>query len=383
MVVEELPLLCVRRAPHSPPLEHVECKGLGHPDTICDQLSESLARRLASQYMDRTGGIRHFNVDKGLLIAGRAEVGFGGGRIIDPIRVIMAGRVDLASVQLDLDELRDAVAAEMARLVPNAPDGASRIDLELHPPSGDLAFFGVVKPGAEPLANDTSLAVVSLPRSGLEDLVHSTQKLLVSPQLREDLPIGTDVKIMGTRLREQTHLTVAAATLAGHVSDMATYRDLITQVHDRVLDHAHELLGDQPVDVIVNNGAEPYITVSGTSAEAGDDGEVGRGNRFGGLITPFRQMSMEACAGKNPVAHVGKTYHCMAYDIASRLLETAGEVTVGLLSRIGEPVSRPQFVHVETVEEIDPLWVSQVVEESLADWQGVRDRLLAAQYELF
>jgi hypothetical protein len=41
-----------------------------------------------------------------------------------------------------------------------------------------------------------------------------------------------------------------------------------------------------------------YLTVTGTSAEAGDDGQVGRGNRVNGLITPCRPMSLEAAAGK-------------------------------------------------------------------------------------
>ncbi|MHA1487030.1 MAG: methionine adenosyltransferase, partial [Promethearchaeota archaeon] len=52
-----------------------------------------------------------------------------------------------------------------------------------------------------------------------------------------------------------------------------------------------------------------YLTITGTSAEAGDDGEVGRGNRSNGLITPCRPMSLEAVCGKNPINHVGKLYN--------------------------------------------------------------------------
>ena len=44
-----------------------------------------------------------------------------------------------------------------------------------------------------------------------------------------------------------------------------------------------------------------FLTVTGTSAEAGDDGEAGRGNRTSGLITPYRAMTIEAAARKNPV----------------------------------------------------------------------------------
>jgi S-adenosylmethionine synthetase len=43
-----------------------------------------------------------------------------------------------------------------------------------------------------------------------------------------------------------------------------------------------------------------YLTVLGTSAESGDGGEVGRGNRVNGLISFCRPMTMEAAAGKNP-----------------------------------------------------------------------------------
>lgn len=41
-----------------------------------------------------------------------------------------------------------------------------------------------------------------------------------------------------------------------------------------------------------------HLTVTGLSAEMGDDGQVVRGNRVSGLITPDRPMSLEAAAGK-------------------------------------------------------------------------------------
>jgi len=69
------------------------------------------------------------------------------------------------------------------------------------------------------------------------------------------------------------------------------------------------------MSAIVNNadkGENIYLTVTGTSAEMGDDGETGRGNRTNGLITPGRPMTMEATAGKNPVSHVGKLYNIAA-----------------------------------------------------------------------
>ena len=46
-----------------------------------------------------------------------------------------------------------------------------------------------------------------------------------------------------------------------------------------------------------------------------------------GLITPYRPMTLEAAAGKNPVSHVGKTYNLAAGRIARALVgPNAGEV---------------------------------------------------------
>lgn len=92
-----------------------------------------------------------------------------------------------------------------------------------------------------------------------------------------------------------------------------------------------------------------YLTVTGTSAEAGDDGQAGRGNRVGGLITPYRPMVMESAAGKNPVTHVGKLYNVLARRLAAALVDELPEVAAAecfLVSRIGEPVARPGLVHV-------------------------------------
>jgi S-adenosylmethionine synthetase len=93
-----------------------------------------------------------------------------------------------------------------------------------------------------------------------------------------------------------------------------------------------------------------YLTVTGTSAEAGDDGQVGRGNRVGGLITPSRPTTLEAAAGKNVVMHVGKSYNIVANQIAADIVATCSDiadVVCLLVSRIGRPVETPQIVELQ------------------------------------
>jgi S-adenosylmethionine synthetase len=93
-----------------------------------------------------------------------------------------------------------------------------------------------------------------------------------------------------------------------------------------------------------------YLTVTGTSAEAGDDGQVGRGNRVNGLITPYRPMMLEAAAGKNPVTHAGKIYNVVARKIAETLVAEEPDITAAqcfLMGQIGAPITEPALVHVK------------------------------------
>jgi S-adenosylmethionine synthetase len=371
------------RAHYAPEVEFVERKGAGHPDTLCDHLAESLARRLSAALAGAP--TQHFNVDKGLLVAGAVDVDYGGGCLVQPSRVIIAGRVELARSSVQRAQLETELHAEITRQLPEADPEGFDVELRVQRPSGELAALGF-SGGEVPRANDTSFAFVSLPRSPLEELTYRLERHLTTHDVRQRLRIGPDVKVMGSRIGDRVRMTVAAAMLAARIRDRADYEAAVEEVAHEARELATEVVGHAP-DVAVNSagGGAPYLTLSGSSAEAGDDGQVGRGNRFGGLITPLRPMSLEACAGKNPVNHVGKTYHCVAHDIAQRILvETpAREATVGLLSRIGNLVTQPQAVRVELVGDVRSGAVQEIVEQCLADWRAVQDRLLTGTYVLF
>ena len=75
------------------PVEIVERKGIGHPDTICDAVAEDISTALCRYYLEHFGFILHHNVDKILLCGGAARPAFGGGEITEPIEMYLAGRV--------------------------------------------------------------------------------------------------------------------------------------------------------------------------------------------------------------------------------------------------------------------------------------------------
>jgi S-adenosylmethionine synthetase len=92
--------------------------------------------------------------------------------------------------------------------------------------------------------------------------------------------------------------------------------------------------------------------VLGTSAESGDSGQVGRGNRVNGVIPLNRPLCSEAAAGKNPVSHVGKIYNSLTHHIADRVYKQVPEIEevyIWLLSQIGKSIDQPAIAAAQVV----------------------------------
>lgn len=334
------------------PIEIVERKGLGHPDTICDAVAEHISIRLSRYYLDHFGGILHHNVDKVLLVGGEAEATFGGGEVTAPIQLHLAGRA--TSVHGGQPIPTHAIATEAARdwLRENVReldvDKHVRIVPLLRPGSSDLTAIFARGAADAPLANDTSLGVGFAPFTDLEGVVLAVERALTSKTTGAAHPaFGVDVKVMGVRRERRIDLTVACAMVSRHVRSRDGYEAAKEAARLVVLEAARGVT-EMEVHAAVNVGDDPtrdavYLTVTGTSAEAGDDGEVGRGNRASGLITPYRPMTLEAAAGKNPVTHVGKLYNVIAGRVAASIARLPGVrgAECILSSRIGRRVDDP------------------------------------------
>jgi S-adenosylmethionine synthetase len=340
--------------------ETVERKGLGHPDSICDALAENLSIGLARFYLERFGAVLHHNVDKGLLCGGAARPAFGGGEVLEPIEIYLAGRAtrEFRGVAVPLEEL--AVELSRAWLAANLrhldPVRHVRIVPRIRPTSPDLAaLFLRQQAGGAPLANDTSIGAGFAPLDRLERAVLAAAQALNARETRDTHPeAGEDIKVMGVRRGEEIRLTVACALVGRHVESAADYREKKRRI-GRLALGAARASDSVPVTVDVNtaDGATEesyYLTVTGLSAESGDDGQVGRGNRVNGLITPYRPMSLEAAAGKNPVTHVGKLYNLAAQRIARAAtveIPAIEEASCLLVSQIGRPITEPQIAEVK------------------------------------
>ena len=339
-------------------VEIVERKGLGHPDSICDGIAESVSRALSQLYLERVGTVLHYNTDETQLVAGESAPRFDGGEILNPIYVLIVGRATKTyeGIRLPVDATAIAAArAYIEQTVPELTVGEDIIiDVKFGQGSGDLTdVFG---DGDEqiPMANDTSYGVGFAPLTETEAIVRATEESLNGPFADLHPAVGPDIKVMGKREEDVISITVAVAMIDRFVEDITQYRTIKEELRVHIESLAAEHT-DRQVRVAVNTADDyetesVYLTVSGTSAEMGDDGSVGRGNRSNGLITPNRPMSMEATSGKNPVNHIGKIYNLLSTEIAETVVAEVSaveEVQVRLVSQIGSPIDQPHLADVQ------------------------------------
>jgi S-adenosylmethionine synthetase len=345
--------------PPQAPVEIVERKGKGHPDSICDALAEEVCLALSRAYRETFGIILHHNVDKVLLRGGTALPRFGGGEILEPIEIYVAGRAVSAfeGVTIPVEAITIGTCqAWFRRHLPTVdPLRHLRVHCLIRPGSIDLTDLFLRK-GARGalLANDTSYGVGFAPLSETEAIVLAADAALhdVAAPGRPS-SVGQDTKVMAVRLNRDLRLTVACAQIDHGVRNLDEYRANKVWVADAAA-AAAKSCSDFQVLVNVNTADDEasgsiFLTVTGTSAEAGDDGEAGRGNRVNGLITAYRPMTMECAFGKNPVTHGGKLYNVAASLIAEDLATDHPELASAecfLVSQIGQPIDQPQLVDV-------------------------------------
>jgi S-adenosylmethionine synthetase len=362
----------------SPKVELIECKGQGHPDTLADELAETLSRVYAVHSLEHCSAVLHHNFDKLCLLGGVSEVSYGRGVLTKPIRVLINGRAALAfggrSLEIEgllIETTRRFFAERLTLLDPDR-------DLEIHLNLSTASSPGRVITGPETeqsnrhrwfspqsltdlrerselLANDTSFGTGYAPLSKTELAVRRLADRLTRATCRPRPDwMGTDVKIMACKVGDRLDIIACIPQIARFVPNRTAYSSNLEWV---VADCQEWLCAELPsfnTTFQVNKrdrleSDELYLTAIGSSIETGDEGVVGRGNRGNGIITPLRPMNAEGINGKNPIYHVGKVYNVLAMRIARRLSDLfSASVVVNLVSATGSSLKCPWRIIIQT-----------------------------------
>jgi S-adenosylmethionine synthetase len=334
-------------------IELVERKGLGHPDTICDSVAEAAAVALGRMYLDHLGAIAHYNFDKALLVAGRCVKRFGGGEVTRPVELIIGDRATDAVNGRSLpvaETVRQAVDGWLGAHLPGVRPGKDFVTRVVFAPGSEELRRVYAQDDVEIASNDTSGASGYAPLSPTEELVLAAEQFLNSTGFKATFPdTGQDVKVMGVRDGERLSVTVAMPLTCRLTHSEAAYfarkEEILHALARRFA--SGPLRTDWRLNCLDRPGQGTegvYLTLTGTSAEDADSGQVGRGNRANGLIAFSRPTGGEATAGKNPAAHAGKVYSVLSHRLAHLIHARCPaliEVYVHMVVRIGEPVDRP------------------------------------------
>lgn len=383
-------------------VELVERKGVGHPDSICDAIMEEVSVSLCREYIKTFGRVVHHNIDKGLLVAGKTTPRISGGKVEEPMRLVFGDRAiyEFKGKKVPVGEIAIATAQEWLRK-----------NLRFVDPAVHIVFQNEIKPGSPELtdifdrevigANDTSAAVGYAPLTETERIVLATERYLNSPEFKKAFPeSGEDIKVMGYRRYRELILTVAMAFVDRFVPSEKAYFARKAEIKAKIEQFvANEKRNFDKVTVDLNTldvegrGEDGmYLTVLGTSAEGGDCGQVGRGNKVNGVIALNRPMSTEAAAGKNPIAHVGKIYTFLTHFIADDIYQHVpgiAEVYVWLCSQIGQPIDKPLIASAQLVlkpgvnlEDVRKP-VEEVIENELANIYRFTERLTHGEFSVW
>lgn len=333
-----------------------ETKGLGHPDTLCDTICEKAAQALSKYYIKNFKKILHFNIDKGLIIAGKTQPEFQAGQIISPIKIIIAGRAttQIGNIKIPVSEIIKDAANKYLKPF----NLIYELKTEINETSTSLKEIETTQ-----TANDTSFGAAHYPLSKIETLTKKISSYINSDRFRRKYKTGLDTKVIGMKIKDQTKFTISIAFISKYLKNIREYKQIKQQIKKELETEYNTKITINSLDG--NSLKTSYITVTGFSCENGDDGQVGRGNRYNGIISGNSPMSLEATAGKN-IFHPGKLYQIMAHIIARDLVKKCNleKVQIKIVSEIGSPLTSPQLISVKTKGKINLDKIDKIVHKN-------------------
>jgi S-adenosylmethionine synthetase len=386
---------------HEVPLsfEIVERKGIGHPDTLCDAIAEQASRDYSQYCLDNFGRVAHHWFDKVMLLGGESYIDYGKGELTHPYTVVFVGKAALqvGEDRIPLQEILLSSASKVLSSILRGFDADKHLKIEIrvydykgpgqkskrYRPQSKEDLIELNSPSH--VSNDCNICVGFAPLSLIEDIVLNLEKEMSSGEFKKYFPdTGYDIKIIGTRQGEEIFLQVNLPFIASDIPNEHIYKTRVQESEDYIIEYIknnYSILPRVEVNPEKHSG-RPYLTVTGSVADTGDVGVVGRGNRINGLITPFRPMSIEASAGKNPLDHTGKLYSILAMQLSDELYKKTGlKNTVTLSTTKEKPVDTPDFVSV-SIEDWDKHEakykdsVSQHISERLANIATLSEEII-------
>ena len=384
--------------PEKNKIEIVERKGIGHPDTLADALAEELSRVYSQYCLDKYDAVLHHNLDKLYIGAGWNTNTFGSVTKIQPIKVVVNGRISDScnGEKIDLENMFcNTIKEYLGTVLPhlNVKDDLdiiinstqyTRVNHWFSPRTVDD-----VPDAKEAFANDTSVITTFYPYTICEMLAVELERYFWTPNdkgypVPNYKEIGQDIKVMVDRIDKEINVIVCMPVISTEITSREDYYAVVQDYQCRLNDIAKRICEgtSYSVSVIINasydndNRGTLYILSLGTSAECGEEGLVGRGNSSRGVISTYRPNSVEAPAGKNPRYHAGRVLSFMGNRLSKAIYDQVGiKNQIVMLTRNKYSLVPPYFMNISTEQPIDREIIEKVVQKEFIDLDYTREIL--------
>lgn len=362
--------------PSTLPVEIVERKGVGHPDSLADALANEVSVAFSQHCLNNFGFILHHNVDKLYIGAGQFLSDFAVRERIKRIQVCTNGRMsnEYGGERIDIESLQtQAISNYLLRvlpelqmddliIVPNATQN-TKIPYWFTPRNRDDV------PDATTLkANDTSLCVAHWPPTPVESIAYRLERYFWESKDGFAIPhfpeIGQDIKVLVLREGNDVEATLCVPTISIRTASYEQYRELIRYHETNLQKLAEEIVASYKLNVSIRvNPHRLYMLGIGSCIECGEEGIVGRGNTISGIIPCHRVHTQESWAGKNPVYHTGRVMGYLTAKLAQAISsKLAVKCTVSALTQGGDSLIPPRFLGISVDREIEPVEIECVIE---------------------
>jgi len=255
-----------------------EVKGFGHPDEVCNSLSQAYAKNIDDLNASNGSVVSHYNLDKVYIKSGDIPTVYIGGNIV------FMDEYTMNRVKHDLENITK-------RYFTNLFKGSSVHTLfnwDCH--FNENVTSNLSTSSIKQLWNDTSYISVESPRvevTFVNQIKEKYTKLIES----QKLPLGSDFKLMFIKEDYKPWKLI--------ISNCLTKKDTLQE--PEILSELNVLFGNK-CNITFNNDWEEFGTFYhkyGSSIFKGDCGQNGRGNPMCGLSSPQIGEVNESIWGKN------------------------------------------------------------------------------------
>ena len=374
--------------PENNNIEIVERKGIGHPDTIADKLAFECSRVYSKYCMEHFSCILHHNIDK--LYIGAGLFLLEDNKIVrhNPIRVELNGRVSntMNGQTIDLEALFVPVIKNYLKSIIPRIDCENDLNILINCTQFSKREFWYsprniddIPDAKELFAADTSLCVLHGTKTFCEKMAMELEQSFweydkfgyAHPKFDD---VGQDIKVMVSRINQEVIATLCVPVYKDIYTTKDEYDEIIRKHEKRLygvaskIENPHNYTYKIEINRMPDGGYRNYSLVLGSCIECGEEGLVGRGNNAQGIISSFREHTVEAPCGKNERYHTGRVINFMGENAVKRINDELGiKTTLYCLTRNRGSIYEPYLFYLSVDKIENENEIRKIIEEEFKD----------------